>query len=302
VSTSLRLPYARLVIEGRMVGTHDPESAPECFALRFHDRQVGQLQVWPRRGQSHLDAGDCDAIRMVSGPLATAVHAVALTEQLVRSQHQLIATRRLERERLHRDLHDGLGPMFTGVALKADAAGNLLTADPDRAGTLLNQIAAEARLAIVEVRRIAHDLRPPTLDRNGLLESLAFEATRFTSRLDGHPLVVTTDLPPTLPVVPASISTATYRIATEALTNIARHSNASGVSMVVRVLESTDRCALTLIISDNGSSLSGTWPEGFGMASMRHRVQECGGTFEAGPGPDGGCVQVEFPLSAVHGS
>ena len=69
--------------------------------------------------------------------------------------------------------------------------------------------------------------RPPTLDQYGLLAAVSFEATRFTSRLDGHPLIVSVDLPTSLPPLGDEVAVAVYRITTEALTNVARHSNAS---------------------------------------------------------------------------
>jgi len=291
VCQSLRLPHAAVVVDGNTIGSSGPGSDAERFPLRYRGQLLGELLAWPRRGQHHLDANDLEALRIVAGPLATAVHSVQLAAQLRASRQQLIATRSNERRRLHRDLHDGLGPILTGVALKADAAGNLVGQDPIRAKQLLDQIAGESRTAIDDVRRIAHGLRPPTLDRYGLLESLTYEAQRFTSRLDGHPLVVTVDLPPSLPHLADRVATAAYRITTEALTNVARHSNASHVRLVAHAED-----VLCLEVTDNGSSSSNAWPEGFGMASMKRRATQCGGSFTAGPTPDGGRVRVELPL------
>ncbi len=183
------------------------------------------------------------------------------------------------------------------MALKADAAGNIVANDPGRARELLDQIGSEARAAVGDVRRIAHGLRPPTLDKYGLLAAVSFEATRFTSRLDGHPLVVSVDLPTTLPPLADDVVVTAYRITTEALTNVARHSNASSVRVVIRVDET-----LRLEIADDGTSSSASWPAGFGMESMATRAADCGGSLTAGPTPEGGRVVATFPVARVGAS
>jgi two-component system NarL family sensor kinase len=104
-------------------------------------------------------------------------------------------------------------------------------------------------------------------------------------------LIVTTDLPESLPPIPVEVRNAAFRIATEALTNIATHSNAT--TAVIRV---TAGASFTLQIDDNGTSDGIAWDEGFGLASMRDRTATVGGTLEAGPSPHGASVRVEFPL------
>ena len=259
IRQSLRLPYAAVAVEDRVVGTIDPGSPPEVIPLRYRNQPVGELMAWPRRGQRQFDSNDRAALRVVAGPLATAVHSVRLNDQLQESREELVAARELERRRLHRDLHDGLGPALTAVALKADAAGNVLKGDPRRAKELLDQIGSEARAAVGDVRRIAHGLRPPTLDQYGLLAAVSFEATRFTSRLDGHPLIVSVDLPTSLPPLGDEIAVAVYRITTEALTNVVRHSNASSARVVIKADDQ-----LTLQIIDDGTSASTSWTLGLG--------------------------------------
>jgi two-component system, NarL family, sensor kinase len=294
---SLRLHAAVIETDGRQVGIADPTATPERFPLRFRDQVVGELAVWPRRGQRQLAASDREAIRVIAGPLASAVYSAQLTDRLQQSRQELISARGEERRRLHRDLHDGIGPALTAVALKADAASNVVADDPGRAGKLLGQISTEARSTIDEVRRIAHDLRPPTLERYGLLDSVSYEAHRFTSRLDGHPLVVSVALPPSLPPLADPVTTAAYRIVSEALTNVARHSNASHAHVEIRC---RDKLALTIV--DDGTSESEAWAEGFGLASMRTRAADAGGSLVAGPCPSGGKVSAEFPLTPAGAS
>lgn len=95
-----------------------------------------------------------------------------------------------------------------------------------------------------------------------------------------------------IPPLPAAVEVAAYRIATEALTNIARHSDATAA--VVRL-----HCAdgLQLSVTDDGPP-DGPWRPGVGMQAMRERAVELGGTFEAGPTPDGGSVCATIPMGA----
>ena len=89
---------------------------------------VGELIVGLRPGEARLDPGDARVLDLVSAPIAAAVQAVALAEQLRSSREQVITAREEERRRLRRDLHDGLGPVLTGVVLNAEAALRRLAA------------------------------------------------------------------------------------------------------------------------------------------------------------------------------
>ena len=137
-----------------------------------------ELVVGLRRGQAALTAGDVRVLRLLSGPLAVAVHATLASAQLQRSRERLVAAREEERLRLRRDLHDGLGPLLTGVALSADAAANLRSCAPAEADALLDAIRRDVRAAIAEVRRVVDDLRPPALADLGLAGALQAEPPR----------------------------------------------------------------------------------------------------------------------------
>ena len=75
-----------------------------------------------RSGDGRLGAADLSVLDLLAAPLATALYASGLADALQVSRERIVAAREEERRRLHRDLHDGLGPTLTGAALKADAA------------------------------------------------------------------------------------------------------------------------------------------------------------------------------------
>ena len=95
----------------------------------------------------------------------------------------------------------------------------------------LEAVRSDSRSAIREVRRIVDNLGSPALDELGLGEALRIRAARTTRRADGSDLLVTVDIPEDLPRMPAAVELAAYRIATEALTNVVRHSSARTVRL-----------------------------------------------------------------------
>ena len=102
----------------------------------------------------------------------------------------------------------------------------------------------------------------------------------------------------TVPPLSPEVEDGAFQIAAEALTNIARHSDATVAVLRVYI----DR-SLHIEVLDNGTPDPSGWTEGFGMTSMRHRAAGAGGTLEAGPTPTGGRVCAELPLCpAIEGS
>ncbi len=122
-----------------LAGEGRPGSCP-TLALAHGGESVGELRVWTGRGDD-LGARDLRLLRENLGPqLAVAVEAVRLKRDLERANERLVAALEDERHRIRHDLHDGLGPTLTAIALRADAATNLLARDPDRARALLDVI------------------------------------------------------------------------------------------------------------------------------------------------------------------
>ena len=219
-----------------------------------------------------------------------AAHAVRLTGDLQRSRTQLVTTREEERRRLRRDLHDGLGPTLAALALKATTVSDLISTDPTAATQLSNELYADIRATVGEIRRLVYALRPPRLDELGLLEAIR-EAARQQNRPDG--LQITVDAPECLPTLPAAVEVAAYRILQEALTNVARHAHAR--SCTVRL---TLAGAVQVEILDDGVGIPPEQHSGVGLLSMRERAIELGGTclIERNPGT-GTRVYARLPVS-----
>jgi two-component system NarL family sensor kinase len=292
--TALRLPYvgvrtsSGLLAESGLLG-----DSSDVVPLSYGGHDVGQLVVGLRSGERRLASADRSTLGIVAASLALAVRAVELSADLRHSRGRLVMAREEERRRIRQDLHDGLGPTLTGVALSADAAANLIESDPAKVRDLLAALRRDTRSAIADVRRLVDDLRPPALDELGLLQALRQRADQLAWRSDGSTLDVDLLVPEVLRALPAAVEVAAYRIATEALTNVARHAGASGATVQLRC-----NGRLDLEVLDDGVATR-PWSPGVGLSGMRERAIELGGTFEAGPCPSGGRVFVSIPLDAA---
>ncbi|TCC29056.1 sensor histidine kinase [Kribbella speibonae] len=289
IRSALRLPYAALVVDDRVIADGSAASSVVPLELSYGGEVVGTLVVGVRSGESGLSSADRSVLGLVAVPLAVAVHATRLSAELQSSREKLVSAREEERRRLRRDLHDGLGPTLTGVAFSADAAANLITTDTSRAVELLARLRADTRSAIADVRRLVDDLRPPALDELGLLGALQQRAGQMSIRADGTAIRVVVSASG-LPTLPAALEVAAYRIATEALTNVVRHARATSAVLTLRCENQ-----LEINITDNGPPTA-PWHPGVGLQAMHERAAELGGTFQAGPTPTGGQVQAHFPL------
>ena len=282
----LVVPFAALRVDGVVLASSGTETT-HTHTLDLDG--AGELVVGLRPGDLSFSAGDEQVLRLTVPLLAQTLRARALAEDLAESRGQTIAAVEEERRRLRRELHDGLGPRLSGVAFTSDAARNLIHTDPVAAEQLVAQLRADTVIAIEEIRRMVYAMRPPALDELGLVPALRQQAVGLRNR-EGRPVVVDVTAPEEFPDLPAAVEVAAYRIVTEALTNVARHSSSASAS--VRLTPAAD--GLHLEVTDRGRG--GGWRPGVGLSSMRERAAELGGTLEAGPGPAGGRVAALLPL------
>jgi signal transduction histidine kinase len=235
---------------------------------------------------------DLELLHDLARHIAVAAHAAALTRDLQRSRESLVLAREEERRRIRRDLHDGLGPALAGVAFGIDAARNTMDRAPAATAEALLQLKIEVQSSIADVRRLVYDLRPPTLDQLGLVPALEEYAARLSER---GGITASVSAPP-LPVMPAAVEVAAYRIATEALANAARHSGGRTANVVL----SADDAGLRLDVIDDGVGLpaqADVRHRGVGLSAMAERAAELGGRCEVMLGAGGGtAVRALLPM------
>src|SRR5918997_1379247 len=283
VKEALKLPYVAIELERdatfeTAASAGEPAQDPQRLPLVYGGETVGRLILRPRPGDETFGPADQRLLEDLAHQIGVAAHTVRLTDEAVRlsadlqrSRERLVTTREEERRRLHRDLHDGLGPTLGSLALKLDVAGDLLERDPAAARTLLGGLKTQAQSAVADIRRLVYALRPPALDDLGLLDAIGESAAQYST----NGLRVSGEAPGRLPPLPAAVEVAAYRIVQEALTNVARHAKASKCVIHLALEEAEE--TLRLEIRDDGRGLPPERGRGVGVASMRERAAELGG-------------------------
>lgn len=193
--------------------------------------------------------------------------------QMQMFSEKLQSAREEEQKQIARELHDELGGALTGIkydllwlgkhtAMKADVKKRYQT------------IRAMVDTTTKTVQRISSGLRPKILDTVGLAAAVEWHTREFTKRTS---IEIKLQLPDILPSLDDAVSTGVYRIIQEALTNVARHSEATRVEVSMR-LNNND---LEVEIADNGKGIDQAMivhPESLGILSMQERARILGGT------------------------
>ena len=292
VTDAVRAPGAVVVApDGSVLASHgaDRGGGGEQLALRVGGRDLGTLQVAPRTPGEPYSEGDRRLLAALAPQVAVVVRALELAEALEAERDRVIAATRHERDRLRRDLHDGLGPSLSGVGLGLQALQDAQTAgDAAAAEQLLGRIRQEVATAVGEVRRILEDLRPAVLDRAGLPDAVRQHAAAVAS----GQLEVSVDAGQ-LPGLPAEVEAAAYRIIQEALTNVVRHADAYQAQITLAASDGT----LMVKVADDGHGIRGQGRDGaVGLASMRQRAEAVHGTLRVDSSDQGTTVMAILPL------
>ena len=303
VAQAMNSRHAAIVLDGEegpeTVAAHGPpQGEPTAVPLVHGDERLGRLAVSPPSPREGFSPADHRLLRDLARQAGAAIHAVGLTRDLRRSRERLVSAREEERRRLRRDLHDGLGPTLAGLTFGLEAARRMVDERPDAAGELLSRLEGQAQEAVVNVRRVVQGLRPPALDDLGLLPAIRQQAEAYgmvegTASLRKPGISLSFEAPEPFPGLPAATEVALYRIAQEALTNVARHAGAASCRVRLRAYEG----ALELEVSDDGGGIGGEAGAGLGLVSMRERAEELGGTCEVSTPPGGGTrVVARLPM------
>ena len=291
-SAAVRDARGRLIARVGEV-TMSPTS-PLAVPLRHGGHDLGTLEI----GTADPNQASSDPGRRLAAALAphlaVVVHARRLTEDLERERARVSAATMAERDRVRRDLHDGLGPSLSGIALGLEAATLALASDPDAARVLLERTRLEADSAVREIRRVVDGLRPVALDLHGLTDAVHETASMLGMGRPGG-VAFTLDAADLPPVLPPAVEEAAFRIVAEALTNVVRHADATRCDVTICHSEAE----LLLVVSDNGHGPSRRNGSGHGMASMRRRATDLDGRLEVvAAEPRGTQVTAVLPMGA----
>jgi two-component system, NarL family, sensor histidine kinase UhpB len=201
---------------------------------------------------------------------------------------RVLAGQEAERLRIAQELHDQVGQQLTAVLL---VLSRLQAQAPEELRADVAAVQDEVRTSLEDLRRISIELRPEALDDLGLVSALAVLGQRFAER---SALKVNERITPNLPQLTPEIELVVYRVAQEALTNVARHSGSDHAELS---LDSQDG-RLVLTVRDHGQGLRAGQVPGTGMRGMRERATLIAANLKVTDvSSRGGCeVRLEVPL------
>ncbi len=226
----------------------------------------------------------------------------SMESQRKRAAAAVIKAQEEERRRIARELHDETSQSLTGLIIGIKMAEENISPEMPDLRERLNNISDLAHATLNEVHTMAVRLRPSILDDLGLAAALRSYAKEFSEntgiRVDVQLLGLTERLS-------AELETVLYRVVQEALTNVARHSGASGCRVTLRRKED----AVQGVVEDNGKGfnpervlLSDDHGRGLGLHGMKERIELVGGQleFESRPG-EGTSIFIEVPVTTEEG-
>ncbi len=254
--------------------------------IMWRGRSVGNLYMTEKIGADEFAAEDEEAIVTLAAQAAIAIENARLYEQVGR-----ISVLE-ERQRIGMDLHDGAMQSLYGVGLLLEDASERLPMDASESRGTIDRAVDLLNGTIAEMRRYVMGLRPIRGAERPLSESLPTLASQLG---DQARLAVTVDVDPEAERdLDPEQREATFYVAADALTNVARHARAT----IARVTLARDGDAATLEVTDDGVGFEAETPRvGLGLRNMRERAFVAGGRLHVRSAPGRGTtVRLELPL------
>ena len=279
------------------------------LALPLHSgaQVTGSLVLARPEGQARsLPLEELQLMAGIARQLALSIENARLTWRAQRHEKllaelldQVVDAQEAERQRIARELHDATGQSLTAISLGLRGIGRLVEEQAPTVAAQLREVESYSTSALGELRRIMADLRPSQLDDLGLVAALRWYVQSYEQRRNVKAEFMMQGETVRLP---AETETVLFRITQEALTNVAKHAEATRV--VVRLTIAAD--AVTVEIEDNGRGFEADrirhseQPSlsGWGLVGMRERTRLLGGEcmIQSTPG-EGSRIRVRIPLA-----
>jgi signal transduction histidine kinase len=293
------------------IGAAEPAEPELVVPLTQAGTVLGRIECGPRHDGPLLDE-DRRLLASLAGQAATAVRNLHLTAelsarlevirtqagQLAASRARMQAARDTERQRIQRDLHDGIQQDIVALTAKLALAMARQRRGDSRADESLADVQRDLAALLGHLREFAHAIHPPVLADKGLLEAIEAQAARL-------PIEVVIEAEPALRGVrfPRHAEAAAWFVVAEALTNTVKHAAAGRVRVALYRLDGR----LAVEVSDDGCGFDPAAARGLGLSSLADRMSIAGGTMAIDSRPGAGStVRAEVPLAvaaeaAVHG-
>lgn len=251
------------IMESTFVGIHSWMSIP----MLLKERVIGFLTVGYEEPQ-YYTRRHVSVVQAIANQAAIAIENARLYEQA----QELAAVE--ERQRLARELHDSVSQALYGISLGTHTALTQLKRDPSKLADPLNYVLTLTEAALAEMRALIFELRPESLEVEGLVASLTKQAAALQAR---HTIAVSLDTCDE-PKLSLKSKRELHRVTQEALHNIVKHAHAHAVTLQL----SCTPVSVSLEIRDNGKGfeVEDSFPGHLGLRSMRERMERLGGTLQ----------------------
>jgi signal transduction histidine kinase len=290
---SFRIPD--IALDARRAGfppNHPPMHSFLGVPVTVKGRSVGNLYLTDKAGAAEFSARDQQLVETFALHAGIAIENARLHEQI---QRLAVVD---ERERISKDLHDGIIQNIYAVGLSLEDVPELVRDDPDEVERRVERAIDSLHLTIRDIRNFIFGLRPELLTGTTLMNGLLAitEEFRYNSMIDVELHANETEGEPD-----ADSTAHLLAIANEALSNIARHSGATRAMLWV---ETNGDGSLRLTIQDNGHGFDPSTRSGVGhqgLTNMRSRSEMIGADMELTSGSAGTTIDIRLPIDRTAG-
>jgi two-component system sensor histidine kinase DegS len=271
-----------------------------AVSLKSADKFTGFLSLTERQSGVLYSQDDLELLTMIAYSTALAMENSLLYEEkteMMRLQAvQATSIQEKERRRIASELHDGVGPSLASLNIRLQTARKQLERENNPISVELAEMAEQAQENIHDIRRLIYDLRPSALDELGLVPALREYINRYQK---DQKISVSCEFNDSLTNLSTDLETTLFRIIQEALANVARHSHADNVEIMIDKKE----FEFIVYIRDNGIGFDPASQQNgshLGLWSMQKRVEQFGGRFQlissAGLGTE---IFIQVPMDYI---
>ncbi|MCL7454908.1 MAG: GAF domain-containing sensor histidine kinase, partial [Anaerolineae bacterium] len=260
-----------------------------AFPLLSGEELLGIMTLGEKRSGELYTQEELETLSTLSHSATLALENAHLHEErlaMLRQQlAQVTAAQEEERQRIARELHDGVGPSLASMNLRLRTARKLLERDQEAAMRELEALADLSQDNVRDIRRMIYDLRPAALDELGLVPALR----QYLGRCRQEHRLQCSFSADGAERLPTAVETALFRIVQEAVNNVIKHADARRVEITL----AWEDGVVALGVADDGRGFDPAAPRSerhVGLWSMRERVLQLGGQFEVQSGPGQGTV------------
>jgi signal transduction histidine kinase len=310
IKEAMRIPYVSVQVNGMFTETVGYEQ-DDCYAYAISHKgsEVGQLMIAPRYSGEIFSEGDHKLLEILIRQAGTIIYSVKrdqevhlLNERLQESRERLVIAREEERRRLRRNLHDDLAPRLAALALNAGNAEDLIKVNPEKAVTMMADVRLVIRKTVADIRQLVRDLRPGALDELGLINAIQERLNDLNLSHTDHFIQFEFLAPKYLPILPAAVEVAAFRMITEAVVNVVKHAKASKCTITLEVNEVKSSIDLQIVDDGRGLDHSLSKYDGIGLHSMQEHAWELGGEYVIESLEKGTKVWARLPLTTKEES